>query len=245
MRLLQRRPLTTAVLMAGLMFAMPVVQASAAQVETCKTATTLALNLGLMRGHLLVAADLFEAGHYELAQRHSKHPAEEVYQELLPALARFELPEFAAELNAFANVLAEGGPAGSRFQDRYAELRAAMNAIETQLPLQAAQQNSVAYELAKQAAYEYSVGVAEDGRVTDLQEYQDAYGFVTVAKAKVESEAAAAPVADGTSMAQRFNVALGLWPTLMPAAPLQVSSEGLSTLLNAMSYAGMDRSGCD
>ena len=45
MRLLQRRPLTTAVLMAGLMFAMPVVHASAAQVETCKTATTLALNL--------------------------------------------------------------------------------------------------------------------------------------------------------------------------------------------------------
>ena len=57
MRLLQRRPLTTAVLMAGLMFAMPVVHASAAQVETCKTATTLALNLGLMRGHLLVEAD--------------------------------------------------------------------------------------------------------------------------------------------------------------------------------------------
>ena len=67
-----------------------VVHSAATQAETCRAATTFATNLGLMRGHLLVAAELFEAGHIELAQRHSKHPAEEVYQELLPGLCSLE-----------------------------------------------------------------------------------------------------------------------------------------------------------
>ena len=48
----------------------------------------------------------------------------------------------------------------------------------------------VAFELVSQAVVEYAVGVAEDGRITDLQEYQDAYGFMTIAKSKVVGDAA-------------------------------------------------------
>ena len=101
------------VFLAGLIFVAQLGHASAVPLETCQTSTALSLNMGLMRGHLLVAAELFEAGHYELAQRHSKHPAEEVYQELRPALARLELPGFAPELSAFAETLAEGQGAAS------------------------------------------------------------------------------------------------------------------------------------
>jgi len=245
MRPLQRRRLLLGVLLAGLTFAMPVAHASAVQIETCKTATTLALNLGLMRGHLMVAAELFEAGHYELAQRHSKHPAEEVYQELLPALARFELPEFASELSAFAEVLAEGEEGRKPFRDRYALLMQTMNILEAQLPLQTQQQNSVAFELVKQAAYEYSVGVAADGRVTDIQEYQDAYGFVTVAKAKVAGGVTAETGKDGAELAERFSLAMSLWPTLMPAAPLQVEPERFGILIDTMTAAGMAETACD
>ena len=133
MRLFHHGRVLSGVLMAGLMFAMPVGHTAGAQVETCQTVTTLAANLGLMRGHLLVAAELFESGHYELAQRHSKHPAEEVYQELRPALARLELPGFASELSAFAEVLAEGEEGRAQFRERYGLLMHTMNALEAQL----------------------------------------------------------------------------------------------------------------
>jgi hypothetical protein len=40
--------------------------------------------LGLIQGHLWVAAQLVEAGLFELGAKHAKHPAQEVYQELRP-----------------------------------------------------------------------------------------------------------------------------------------------------------------
>jgi len=245
MRLFNRRRVLSGVLMAGLMFAMPVGHSAGAQVETCQTATTLAVNLGLMRGHLLVAAELFESGHYELAQRHSKHPAEEVYQELRPALARLELPGFATELSAFAEVLAEGEEGRAQFRERYGLLMQTMNALEAQLALRTQQQNSVAFELVKQAAYEYSVGVAEDGRVTDVQEYQDAYGFVNIAKAKVADGVTAETEKEGAELAERFGLAMSLWPTLMPVAPLVVEPERFGSLIDAMTAAGMAETACD
>lgn len=216
-----------------------------AQTETCRTATTLATNLGLMRGHLLVAAELFEAGHIELAQRHSKHPAEEVYQELLPGLAQFDVPGFAAELGAFADVLAAGEQGRALFRSRYAQLMQTMNAIEDRLPLGVRQQQQVAFALVSQAAVEYAVGVAEDGRVTDLQEYQDAYGFVTIAKGKVIDDAAAILGAGNAELGQAFAAALRLWPTLMPQQPVSRESDGLTKLVALMRQQGMAAQTCD
>ena len=145
---------------ATLMGPVGVAHSAATQAETCRAATTLATNLGLMRGHLLVAAELFEAGHIELAQRHSKHPAEEVYQELLPGLAQFEVAGFAAELGAFADVLAAGEQGRELFSNRYVQLMQTMNAIEDRC-LGVRQQHC--FCALSQAAVEYAVGVAEDG----------------------------------------------------------------------------------
>jgi hypothetical protein len=194
-----------------------------------------------MRGHLLVASELFEAGHIELAQRHSKHPAEEVYQELLPGLAQFEVPGFATELGAFADVLAAGEQERALFRNRYAQLMQTMNAIEGRLPLGVRQQQQIAFALVSQAAVEYAVGVAEDGRVTDLQEYQDAYGFVTIAKGKVVDQATV-----GTGqLARAFTAALRLWPTLMPQQPVSTESGDLTQLVALMRQQGMAAPACD
>ena len=233
------------VFLAGLIFAAQLGHTSAVPLETCQTSTALSLNMGLMRGHLLVAAELFEAGHYELAQRHSKHPAEEVYQELRPALARLELPGFAPELSAFAETLAKGGGGREQFSGRYAILMRTMDALEAQLPLADQQQHSVAFELVKQAAYEYSVGVNQDGLVTDIQEYQDAYGFVTVAKSKLAGDSPSETGQLDQDVSEYLNAAMDLWPTLMPDAPLQVDSQRLNPLLSAMTQAEMSEKTCN
>jgi hypothetical protein len=236
-----RKRLLSGVLLAGIMSSAGLAHASVGAVETCRAATTLATNLGLIRGHLSVAAELFEAGHFKLAQRHSKHPAEEVYQELLPSLAHFELPGFDAELAAFADVLAAGAQGRALFRDSYARLITTMTALESQLPLNERQFQRVAFELVSQAAVEYAVGVAEDGEVTDLQEYQDAYGFVTIAKGKVVDETA---VATG-QLASAFTAALRLWPTLMPQGPLSTESADLAQLVALMRQQGMAAPACD
>ena len=233
------------VLLAALISSAGAGYASVVAAETCRTATSLAANLGLMRGHLFVAADLFEAGHFKLAQRHSKHPAEEVYQELLPGLAQFELPGFSPELAAFADVLAMGEQGRALFRDGYAQLIATMDALESQIPLNERQLQRVAFELVSQAVVEYAVGVAEDGRVTDLQEYQDAYGFVTIAKSKVVGDAAETSGAKNSELAQAFAAALRLWPTLMPRQPVSSESDDLVQLVALMRQHGMAAPACD
>lgn len=236
-----RKRLLFGVLLAGLMSSAGLAHASVAAAETCRAATTLAVKLGLIRGHLLVASELFEAGHFKLAQRHSKHPAEEVYQELLPSLAHFELPGFGAELAAFADVLAAGEQGSALFRDSYARLITTMIALENQLSLNERQLQRVAFDLVSQAAVEYAVGVAEDGRVTDLQEYQDAYGFVTIAKGKIVDEAAV----ESAQLASAFTAALRLWPTLMPQQPLSAESDDLAQLVALMQQQGMAAPACD
>ena len=233
------------VFFAGLIFAAPLARTSAVPLETCQTSTALSLNLGLMRGHLLVAAELFEAGHYELAQRHSKHPAEEVYQELRPVLARLELQDFASELSSVAETLAKGEAGREQFPGRYAVLMRTMDALEARLPLVSQQQHSVAFELVNQAAYEYSVGVTQDGLVTDIQEYQDAYGFVTVAKSKLVDDSPPETEQLDQDVSEYLNAAMLLWPTLMPEGPLQVGSQRLNPLLSAMTQAGMSEKTCN
>ena len=235
----------SALIFSVLMCSVGFAHSTVAQTETCRAATILATNLGLMRGHLLVASELFEAGHIELAQRHSKHPAEEVYQELLPGLAQFEVPGFATELGAFADVLAAGEQERALFRNRYAQLMQTMNAIEGRLPLGVRKQQQIAFALVSQAAVEYAVGVAEDGRVADLQEYQDAYGFVTIAKGKVIDDAAAISGASNAELGQAFAAALRLWPSLMPQQPVSTESGDLTQLVALMRQQGMAAPACD
>ena len=120
-----------------------------------------------------------------------------------------------------------------------------MNAIEERLPLDVRQQQQVAFALVSQAAVEYAVGVAEDGRVTDLQEYQDAYGFVTIAEGEVVGDAAEISGAKNSELAQAFAVALRLWPTLMPRQPVASESDDLVQLVALMRQQGMAAPACD
>ena len=58
--------------------------------------------MALIQGHLWVAAQLVEAGEMDLGAKHAKHPAQEVYQELLPFFRQIGSAGFADELDAMS-----------------------------------------------------------------------------------------------------------------------------------------------
>ena len=62
--------------------------------------TSYVTKMALIQGHLWVAAQLVEAGEMDLGAKHAKHPAQEVYQELLPFFRQIGSAGFADELDA-------------------------------------------------------------------------------------------------------------------------------------------------
>ena len=50
--------------------------------------------MALIQGHLWVAAQLVDAEEMDLGAKHAKHPAQEVYQELLPFFHAYRVFRF-------------------------------------------------------------------------------------------------------------------------------------------------------
>ena len=92
-------------------------------------------NLGLMRGHLLVAG---KRAYRACTAPLKKHPPRRFM-----GLAQFEVPGFSLELGAFADVLAMGEQGRELFSDGYAQLIADNECIEEIPPLGVRQQQAL------------------------------------------------------------------------------------------------------
>lgn len=132
--------------------------------------------LGQVRGHLVAFMALRRLGEHELSLTHAKHPESELYADLVPAFAARNRPGFAGELAALAAAVEQG----ENVDAAYAEVRNAISANEPEVDV-ATQLMAVA-ALARTAAVEFGIGVADDGAVVNSHEYQDAYGFLTAAR---------------------------------------------------------------
>lgn len=151
-------------------------------------------DLGLIEGHLRAGVALYRAGRTDEAATHMKHPQDEIYDALSHHLAAFGAEGFAEELTALSAAVEGGQPAGT--------VEAALAAVLTEIAeARAHAQASEAAEaravvaLLRTAAEEYGVGVKE-GKVVELHEYQDAWGFVEVARAQAEHMAGEADEAE-------------------------------------------------
>lgn len=137
--------------------------------------------LTLIEGHLRAGLGLYEEGRPDLAITHMKHPGDEIYTSLKPMLDHFNAPGFEAELAALADAVESGAPvddvraAFEDFLDAIKVVRAAAGASDRERLLSIAGAVRI-------AADEYGLGV-QDGQIANLHEYQDALGFVTVARA--------------------------------------------------------------
>lgn len=142
-----------------------------------------AVNLLLTRGHLHIANELAAIKDWEHASAHAQHPAAETYDQIAPELKARGAAPFEGELNALVQQIAEETP-GAPFDAAYgaviAKIDAAYARIEASKRATPGFTMQAILALLKQAGAEYTIGVSQ-GKIVNLQEYQDANGFIGVA----------------------------------------------------------------
>ncbi|MFO1187334.1 MAG: hypothetical protein U1E87_07720 [Alphaproteobacteria bacterium] len=145
--------------------------------------------LSLVRGHLLVGMGLYRQGAIDASSGHFSHPEIEIYPQLVPVLVARGAKPFKAELDALAAAVAEAAPKGE-IEAAYGRVLAAIDAAEhanTGTALSEPKSVLALIEkIVRVAGTEYGNAV-RDGRVVLPVEYQDAFGFTEVAKARLQA----------------------------------------------------------
>lgn len=173
--------------------------------------------LGLIRGHLLVGYELYRQGHGAMANMHMKHPRDELYAGLVPAIEHRGGERFDDPLSTLADSV-ESAADQAAVDRAYQALETGIRSAEavTSPSLKTSLLSIVA--LLNTAGEEYALGV-EDGKLVNAHEYQDAFGFTQIAKrrlaelpAPVRSQSAATVEQADSIIAQLAD----LWPALAP-----------------------------
>ncbi len=146
-------------------------------------------NLGLMKGHLLVAKELLAQGKPDQAEPHIGHPIEEIYSDIEPELQERNVADFKSTLNGLHD-LVQSKPQDPQVET---EMQAAMAAIDQAMQAVPAEQRQspeftlkVVNGLLDTAGSEYTAAIT-DGKIAEVIEYQDSRGFVTYANTLYES----------------------------------------------------------
>lgn len=172
--------------------------------------------LGMMRGHLSVGAELYRMGHVMDSANHTRHPEQELYASLVPALEKRGAPPFEERLKALADRL-DNKAAPAEINAAYDAVLSAIARAEGAVAKPSAHDMAqVIHLLVRNAAEEYGEAVA-GGRVVEAHEYQDALGFLRVAEGWQEKLAASG--ADATVLAKirkQMAVIKPAWPSIMP-----------------------------
>lgn len=174
--------------------------------------------LGLIRGHLHVGYSLYDRDLPDLAETHMKHPREEIYRYLQPAFGARGCSGFADGLMALTAAVvdrAEKSAVADTYENLMADIRACEEKAMLSDPNIAVR---VIQKLLRTASGEYLIGVI-DGEIDNLHEYQDAWGFVQIAKDYAGSPAlagSAEAIAAAGQIQDLLNSLDGLWPSLAP-----------------------------
>ena len=167
--------------------------------------------LGMMRGHLEAFSELYRSGDRAMGLLHAKHPESELYAGLAPAFAARQKDGFAAELTALVAAATAGGDIDEPYND-------VINAMSAAEPDASPRETILAVgELVKSAAEEFDIGVEEDGSISNLHEYQDAYGFISASRVMLSQiDTNDINTTDAISLAhEQLDVALTAFPGLV------------------------------
>lgn len=181
--------------------------------------------LFMIEGHLQAGVWLYEAGEAQMALSHMKHPQSELYADMVPVFDTFSTKGFAGELTALANAVKAGDPKDSvvaKLGKVDAEVTRAMGAAAP-----AVKDVLLAVVLVLRiAGEEFDAGIASDGAVENLHEYQDAYGFINASLKRLadldgktaDENAAIAKAREQTA------IALTAAPTPLPGETVKTKS---------------------
>ncbi len=178
-------------------------------------AMSLEQRLVFMSGHTEAGLALYRAGKPEMAARHLMHPVSETHASERAGLDALGFdPEI---FKAVSAALEAGKPA--------AEIEPQLKAAEANL---AAMRKSAGGDpsaqmrfLMDKASAEYAVAVPAD-KVVDPAEYQDAWGFVTVARQIAEN----IDTPKSAEIRKTLDTMLALWPSEGPIPPEKPAAAG-------------------
>ncbi|MCR6643647.1 MAG: hypothetical protein NVV62_03510 [Terricaulis sp.] len=181
--------------------------------------------LMLIRGHLQAGAALYAAGEAAMAATHMKHPEDELYAQLKPALPAWGATDFAGALQALAASV-EGRAAASQVETDLANVRAAIDAAADASNPSARELLLASAATLRTAAEEFDIALT-DSAVTDVHEYQDAYGFMTTTLEYLNRfEAADAAAQNAFTLARaQAALALAVAPSALPPAQTATRAE--------------------
>jgi len=179
--------------------------------------------LAHMWGHLLTSLANWEVGNYEMASIHAAHPLEEhwglVADELEEQGAAALLKEALEAYATLAGQVEDAAQVKAAHEKALAAVQQAMEAlVGDAVSDDPAFRAALVAELLEAVEEEYGEAF-EGGRIADLEEYQDAWGFLQVAQALYE------PIADEVKAAEEeavheieegFEVLSGAFPAVQP-----------------------------
>lgn len=146
--------------------------------------------LGKMKGHLIVSLPLWAAGEFELAAMHAGHPVEELFNivadELKATNADVALKDALDGYATLAGAAGEAATVKAAHQAALDAVAAAEQSLVGALTGDLAFQGEVIHGLLERVEEEYAEAVSE-GKIAELVEYQDALGFLAVAKEHYEA----------------------------------------------------------
>lgn len=173
--------------------------------------------LGLIRGHLLVGYELYKQGQVDMAITHMKHPRDELYAGLVPSIEYRGGERFDDALSSLADKVTNKAPQ-AEVDKAYEQLESGIKAAEALVKVDLKNVLLSINELIETAAEEYALGV-ENGKLINLHEYQDAYGFTQIAKRRLEQlpKATRKESANTVKQVEGYLAELtDLWPTIAP-----------------------------
>jgi hypothetical protein len=140
--------------------------------------------LGLMKGHMIVAAELLALGKPEQAVPHLEHPVEEIYVDLADQFTERQVPEFKDTLTQVQD-LVKSKPNDPQVKPKFDAAMVAIDRAIAALPESQRQSTSFGLQvingLLETATAEYGAAIT-DGKVKAAIEYQDSRGFVAYAQ---------------------------------------------------------------
>jgi hypothetical protein len=141
--------------------------------------------LQIVRGHLRAGDELYASGDREMGAQHLRHPQAEILTTLAPAFASYGAADFESAIDALASAGENGGPPAQVSALHTEAVHEIMTAAAAANATLAERLLAVAKTLTV-AGDEYSVAVV-DGKIDNLHEYHDAYGFIATAIGDIET----------------------------------------------------------
>jgi hypothetical protein len=197
-------------------------------------------DIGLMRGHLLVAAELIELGLWDEALPHVLHPTEELYGLMERYIKLHKVTPFDGQLKALSQAVKAKNKAAYQQAAKVVEARleSALTSFRRFMTVQpfSSYTARMLAELAKVAQSEYEASI-ENGRFTKPVEYQDSRGFIWHAEqlvARYEADFAKIDAAALARLKAAIVDAKAAWPTPVPPAAPAVTVEAQAAKLEAL-----------